>query len=279
MADLTPPLKWAGGKRWLVPHLRSYWQPHSKMRLVEPFCGGLAISLGLLPKQALLNDANVHLINFYKWLQQGLSLTFTSNLNNSDTFYNFRDRFNEFVDANNYNTEESAQIFYYLNRTCFNGLCRFNKRGKFNVPFGKYANIEYMDTHKAHKYKSLLANWTFTSGDFSKIKLTENDFVYADPPYDVQFTQYSQDGFDWDDQVRLVQWLSKHDGPVMISNQATDRIMTLYDNYGFELEELIAPRMINSTGDRTPAKEVLAFRNIKIVQSAVQEKTTQLSLF
>jgi DNA adenine methylase len=67
-----PPLKWAGGKRWQVPHLRPMWEPHSRRRLVEPFCGGLAVTLGLLPERALLNDANPHLINFYRWLQQGL---------------------------------------------------------------------------------------------------------------------------------------------------------------------------------------------------------------
>src|ERR1700682_6565026 len=70
--SLRPPLKWAGGKRWQVPHLRPLWLPHAKLRLVEPFAGGLAVTLGLLPERALLNDANPHLINFYRWLQKGL---------------------------------------------------------------------------------------------------------------------------------------------------------------------------------------------------------------
>src|SRR6266850_3785830 len=69
---LRPPLKWAGGKRWLVPHLLPYWNPHSSRRLVEPFCGGLAVALGLLPRKALLNDRNPHLIHFYCWLKRGL---------------------------------------------------------------------------------------------------------------------------------------------------------------------------------------------------------------
>jgi DNA adenine methylase len=72
--SLKPPLKWAGGKRWQVPHLRPLWQPHAHRRLVEPFCGGLAVALGLLPSRALLNDANPHLINFYRWLQKGLRI-------------------------------------------------------------------------------------------------------------------------------------------------------------------------------------------------------------
>ena len=64
-----PPLKWAGGKRWQLPHLRPLWEPHSRRRLVEPFCGGLAVALGLKPERALLNDANPHLINFYRWIR------------------------------------------------------------------------------------------------------------------------------------------------------------------------------------------------------------------
>src|SRR5581483_7002706 len=66
---IRPPLKWAGGKRWQVPHLKPLWESHSHRRLVEPFCGGLAVTLGLMPERALLNDANPHLINFYSWLR------------------------------------------------------------------------------------------------------------------------------------------------------------------------------------------------------------------
>src|SRR5689334_2657621 len=71
-AGVRPPLKWAGGKRWLVPHLRPLWERHRGRRLVEPLCGGLAVTLGLLPERALLNDINPHAINFYRRLKQGL---------------------------------------------------------------------------------------------------------------------------------------------------------------------------------------------------------------
>src|ERR1044071_3655385 len=70
-AALSPPLKWAGGKRGQVPHLRPLWEPHAHRRLVEPFCGGLAVSLGLMPERALLNDTNPHLVSFYRWLKRG----------------------------------------------------------------------------------------------------------------------------------------------------------------------------------------------------------------
>src|SRR5579863_4409556 len=72
---LRPPLKWAGGKRWQVPHLRALWQAHSARRLVEPFCGGLAITLGLMPQRALLNDINPHVLSFYRWLRRGLTVS------------------------------------------------------------------------------------------------------------------------------------------------------------------------------------------------------------
>ena len=92
--------------------------------------------------------------------------------------------------------------------------------------------------------------------------LGPTDFVYADPPYDVEFRSYSKDGFGWEEQVRTAQWLAKHPGPVVLSNQATDRILQLYGELGYRLTYLTAPRLISCTGDRTPAKEVLATRNL-----------------
>ena len=89
-----------------------------------------------------------------------------------------------------------------------------------------------------------------------------SDFIYADPPYDVKFTKYSKEDFTWDDQVRLAEWLAKHPGPVVLSNQATPRITKLYKSIGFRLNYLQAPRMISCNGDRTPATEILATKNL-----------------
>ena len=256
---LKPPLKWAGGKRWLVPYIHPIWEKHSKNRLVEPFVGGLAISLGLLPKFALLNDANIHLINFYKWLQRGLYISIDME-NEKELYYRQRKRFNELIRANKSNTSEAASLFYYLNRTGFNGLCRFNSKGEFNVPMGRYKTINY--TYDFTKYSEQLSNWDFSVGDFEELEILQSDFVYADPPYDVEFTTYSPGGFDWADQIRLANWLAKHRGPVIVSNQATKRIIELYENEGFEISILDGPRKISRTGDRTPAREILAKKNI-----------------
>jgi DNA adenine methylase len=257
---LTPPLKWAGGKRWLVPTLLKIWEPFSNRRLVEPFCGGLGVALGLRPTNALLNDFNPHLINFYKQLQQGLEITLELK-NDVTAFGENRDRFNELIRTGNFQTPEAAQLFYYLNRTCFNGLCRFNRSGEFNVPFGRYKTINYVK--EFYSYRSVLKEWTFTQGDFEKIPVEPDDFIYADPPYDVDFTSYSAGGFSWEAQVRAAEWLSRHNGPVVLSNQATERIIKLYGDLGFHLEYFDAPRRISCTGDRSAAREVLATKGLE----------------
>ena len=97
-----------------------------------------------------------------------------------------------------------------------------------------------------------------------KEKLEPSDFVYADPPYDVEITKYSKDGFTWDDQLATAEWLSKHKGPVILSNQATTRILNEYKRLGFALKTFEAPRKISCTGDRSPATEVLAIRNLPV---------------
>jgi DNA adenine methylase len=254
-----PPLKWAGGKRWQVPHLEPLWAPHAHRRLVEPFCGGLAVTLGLMPDQALLNDVNPHLIAFYRALKKGLHVN--ERLENDEKlFYAHRARFNELLRNEREESEEAASLFYFLNRTGYNGLCRFNRSGEFNVPFGSYKKINY--TRDFSAYRDLFTSWEFTRGDFEGVELQPSDFVYADPPYDVEFTHYSQGGFSWDDQARTAKRLSRHPGPIVLVNQATKRIVELYTELGYRLSYLDAPRRISCTGDRSPAREVLATRNL-----------------
>ncbi|MDP3025845.1 MAG: Dam family site-specific DNA-(adenine-N6)-methyltransferase [candidate division Zixibacteria bacterium] len=258
---LRPPLKWAGGKRWLVSHVKYIWEAtgmHS--RYVEPLCGGIAIALALMPKKAVLNDINSHAINFYKWLKRGLIVEKTEMKNHARIFYKNRERFNTLISNGSATSQETAELFYYLNRTCYNGLCRFNSKGEFNVPFGRYARINYTTDFTA--YKEIFLNWIFTAGDFEKIELRRGDFIYADPPYDVEFTKYSKEDFKWNDQVRLAEWLAGHEGIVVLSNQATERIIDLYKHLGFKLTYLNAPRRISCNGDRTPAREVLATKGI-----------------
>ena len=115
---------------------------------------------------------------------------------------------------------------------------------------------------KDEHYHGRLSSWTFLSGDLDAVPLDAQDFVYADPPYDVEFTQYSRAGFAWEDQCRTAELLARHAGPVVLVNQATDRIKELYRQLGYTLRFLEAPRRISCTGDRKPALEVLATRNL-----------------
>jgi len=254
-----PPLKWAGGKRWQVPHLRALWESHSHRRLVEPFCGGLGVALGLMPERAVLNDANPHLINLYRWLKRGLPHTLPM-ANDQAMFYEYRARFNALLTRGDSQTAEAALLFYYLNRTGYNGLCRFNSRGEFNVPFGRYVTIRYLTDFS--EYRHAFAGWTFTCGDIEDVPLASDDFVYADPPYDVAFTQYSRGGFSWEDQERTAVALSQHRGPVVLVNQATARVEKLFRQLRFAVAFLEAPRRISCTGDRAPAREIIGTRNL-----------------
>jgi DNA adenine methylase len=212
-----------------------------------------------MPDRALLNDANPHLINFYCWLRKGLRIDLSME-NEERLFYQHRDRFNALLAAGKGPSREAAGIFYFLNRTGFNGLCRFNRTGQFNVPFGRYARIGY--TRDFTPYRDVFADWSFTCSDVEVVPLDRDDFVYADPPYDVEFTQYAKDGFAWEDQERTAVWLSKHRGPVVLVNQATDRVEKLYRQLGYDVRFLDAPRRISCTGDRTPAREIMGTRNL-----------------
>jgi len=217
------------------------------------------VTLGLLPHRALINDVNPHLINFYSWLQRGLTIDLVMK-KSKRLYYRYRRRFNDLLERDQATSLEAASLFYYLNRTGYNGLCRFNQKGGFNVPYGKYRRINY-DTDFT-RYRSTFEKWRFLNQDFQSLPLEPLDFVYADPPYDVEFTSYSKGGFSWEDQKRVANWLAAHAGPVILSNQATDRIVKLYTDCGFRIEYLKAPRMISCTGDRTPAREVLALKNL-----------------
>jgi DNA adenine methylase len=258
---LTPFLKWAGGKAWLAPKLAEMYDPFRNTHVwVEPFCGALGATLGVMPERAILSDVNPHLINLYRHIDQGIS---NSNhwQNTKEEFEDIKHRFNLYQFTDEFN----AQAFYYLNRTCFNGLCRFNRKGGFNVGFGKYKNPKL--NHDFSLYQEAFKSWDFFDSCYGdtlaaiKELIFDNHFIYADPPYDDGFTSYSG-SFTWDDQVQLASTLAALNCPVVASNKATDRIVDLYQGLGFELQFINVRRRIACNGDRTSAKEILATRNI-----------------
>ncbi len=241
--------------------LAPLFAPHSGKRLVEPFAGGMAVTLGLAPARALVNDINPHLINFYQQIKTSLTIRDEELRNEREFYFAQRARFNSLIHEGNARSREAAAIFYYLNRTGFNGLCRFNRKGGFNVPFGRYNKINYIQDFS--HYTKLFQRWEFSCGDFDMLPITEDDILYVDPPYDVQFTSYSQENFTWKDQERLAEWLAGLRNPVAVSNQATDRVLELYERAGFTIKKVSGPRRISCNGDREPALEMLALKNFE----------------
>lgn len=265
---IRPPLKYAGGKNHLLPRLRALYEPHRHRRLVEPFCGALNVALGLRPERALLNDSNRHLMNFHRWVMARRRPRMRFD-NDERRYYLCRDKFNRMVRGSalrsmfgNPAWDEAAELFYYFNRTGFNGLCRFNAAGEFNVPFGRYKSIRYVRDFSP--WAQAMAGWAFSVGDFAEVGVGDADdaWLYADPPYDVPFVHYAAGGFSWKDQERLAAWLAGLGCPVVASNQATPRILRLYRGLGFRVRTIAAPRNISCDGDRTPAREMLATRNL-----------------
>src|SRR5204863_1718884 len=128
------------------------------------------------------------------WLQRGF-VADVEMANDEVVFNRQRARFNALLQTGGNTSAEAAALFYFLNRTGYNGLCRFNKQGEFNVPFGRYKQIKYRRDFTA--YAARIAWWDFTSVDFANLAIEPDDFIYADPPHDVEFTAYSQGGFSW----------------------------------------------------------------------------------
>lgn len=218
----------------------------------------MAVTLGIEPKHAILNDINKPLINFYKEVQKGLKITIPF-LNDKTTYYEIRKQFNVCMNMNKY-TSMTAQWFYYLNKGGFNGLCRFNKKGEFNVPFGSYKTISHV--RDLTDYTNLFLQYQFMNVDFEDMPILTKAFVYADPPYDECFSAYSGQSFTWEDQERLAHWLAKHDCPVVASNKATERIINLYNSLGFTLEKIERPSSIAANKEkRKKEDDILITKN------------------
>lgn len=262
------PIKWAGGKSWIVPTIEPFWNNHilkygEDARLVEPFCGSSAITLALNPKNALLNDANFHLINFYRWIKLE-GLTQPLEVRNTEVdYYRMRRVFNDLIsNPISQDSQTSAYLFYYLNRTCFRGLCRFNSSGQFNTPYGNYKAVHYWPDFK--RYQALFKNWQFKCLDFERLKINESDLLFLDPPYFNTFTDYCKGGFTMQDQERLVTWAAKladAGTTVLASNSATTEMMDLYKGLGFTVTIIKAPRRMDAKSVQTSADEMFAGRN------------------
>ncbi|MCP4418453.1 MAG: Dam family site-specific DNA-(adenine-N6)-methyltransferase [Chloroflexi bacterium] len=263
---MKPFLKWAGNKYKIVERIKALL-PDGK-RLVEPFAGSGALFLNADYPSYLLSDANADLINLYRHLQtEGEAFIeycrplFTPETNQKEQFYEFRSEFNQ-----TRNGRLKSALFLYLNKHGYNGLCRYNLKGGFNVPFGRYKR-PYFPAAEMHYFQQKAQRAAFQCANFATVMPNCNlgDVVYCDPPYvplsdTANFTSYSANGFGWAEQMELVQQaeqLAQRGIPVIISNHDTDAVRQAYNEA--EIESFDVRRFISCNGrKRNKATEILA---------------------
>lgn len=265
-------LKWAGNKTRVLPHLI----PHIgyPKRYCEPFGGSLAVALNTPAEQYILNDVNKDLVSIYQNLVdfgddsfiQYCEELFTSENNTKEVYLQFRKDFNQAT-----NKRERARLFIYLNRHCFNGLARYNSKGQFNVPFGKYdkpscPTEEMMNFREYFLSKQMVRFATLSFEDSSLYEdLEVGDVVYFDPPYvpaseTASFTSYATDGFTSDQQVQLAELaesLATKGIRVIVSNHDVPITRELYKNatiYPIQVTRTIAAK----GASRKKASELIA---------------------
>ncbi len=272
---VKPFLKWAGGKRQLLPEIKKII-PSNYTKYYEPFVGAGSVLFSIQPKKAVINDTNRELINCYRTIKENpeelLELCQQHKKRHSkEHYYKLRakDRRNDFKLLSS--VERAARIIY-LNKTCFNGLFRVNSRGQFNVPYGKYSNPCIADPSVIRAVSAYLndASVTILEGDFDRAvaRARKGAFIYFDPPYHPisdtsSFTGYSINGFGEAEQTRLrdtCNKLSDRGCQVLVSNSNADFIRDLYDDPRYEIVEIKAGRSINAVGSkRGKISEVLIY--------------------
>jgi len=263
-----PFLKWAGGKTKVVPVLLPML-PTNARRFVEPFVGSGAVFLNTNYTTNLLSDSNGDIISLYKVLKgkggefiERCRRLFVPPNNDETQFYRLRDEFNTCADP-----ERRAALFVYLNRHCFNGLCRYNQKGQFNTPFGRYVAPKLPEI-AMRTFEAKLKFAELSQSDFRDvIRATgSGDAVYCDPPYaplsaSANFTTYSADGFrpqDQQDLATLCEEAAQRGALVLVSNHDTPFIRALYKRSD-EIVEILVSRTISCDAKtRNKASELIA---------------------
>lgn len=259
------PLRWPGSK---FEHLHELFKclPQSFNNYFEPFSGSGVVFYNLnFHGQAYLSDLNPELITFYKVLIEHTKELFhlICSKENSEQFYYLERSQKPKTDI------ELAARFYYLNRTCFNGLYRINKKGQFNVPYGNRTNLNVLDKENLISFKKKLKNAKFSCHDFEKTKIKPNkyDFIFIDPPYSSKidyenFTMYNDKVFSWKDQQRLANYCKELDSKgvkIMMTNLYNDEIKVMFhDELNFKMKEIIKfSRVAGQQNNRKLKKEYL----------------------
>ena len=270
--EAAPFVKWVGGKGRLLSQLRPLLPSGVEhMRHVEPFVGGGALFFSRRPGRALLTDINPTLVAAYSAIRDDVEGVITAlrglaGRHSKESYYQVRERYNQ---GRRLSTTKRAAMFIYLNKTCFNGLHRVNRKGEFNVPMGSYKNPRILHEDGLHAASRALKDAQLKCAPFDA--LLENtkpgDFVYFDPPYEpvsqtASFTSYARDGFSQEDQTRLrdvYKALDRRGCKLMLSNSDVPFIRTLYRD--FNIETVAAPRAINCDATKRGKVSELIIRN------------------
>lgn len=259
--DAQPFVKWVGGKRSILNILLEN-TPKQYNRYIESFLGGGALFFALQPENAYLSDINLRLIITYQAIRDDVEgvihlLEIHKNNHNKDYFYKAREKLSLVK-----NPVEIAALFIYLNKTCYNGLYRVNRNGKFNVPIGKYENPAILDVKNLYNVSKVLKKAVIQQGNFSIIQPQKNDFFYIDPPYHQTYTMYNKDGFTDSNQEELANYcklINANGGYFMVSNTDDDFIRDLYK--GFHFKQVMALRSVSSKSYQRKKENELLITN------------------
>jgi DNA adenine methylase len=241
MKNLKPLCKWSGGKRDEIKIFKKYY-PNEFERFIEPFAGGAAVYFDLnFSGQNVINDVHPDLVNFYKQIKLGNSHKIyelvTSWGKEELDYYYVRGGGKKLKISEEYfkptNDLERAAQFIYLRRSCFRGMIRYNKSGKFNVPWGRYKNLNFDDL-KNPDYTKLLQRTEILQGDYSKLFDKYNNkenFIFIDQPYDSTFNDYGSENFTKENQVELSNFFKKSNSKCLMIVGNTNFIRDLYKDY------------------------------------------------
>jgi DNA adenine methylase len=256
-------LKWAGGKFSLTEQINQRL-PKGR-RLIEPFVGAASVFLNSDFDEYLLNDINPDLIEMYKIIKRkpkqfiiDAKYYFQDKFNDETTYYELRTEFNASDDF-----YKRSLLFLYMNRHGYNGLCRYNQSGGFNVPFGRYKK-PYFPEKELLFFAEKAKKATFTCKSYQKLfqYLRDDDVIYCDPPYvplskSASFTCYASSGFTLEDQANLAQLARESKCCVLLSNHDTPVTQALY--HDAQCDQVLVSRTISSkSSTRLPAAEIFA---------------------
>lgn len=262
-------LKWAGGKNWFVKH-QSHRLPANYQRYIDPFAGGGSLFFYLEPEQAIINDVNTELVTTYSAIQQDwqrVERKLREHARNHSEAYYYQVR-----DMKPRQPYAIAARMIYLNRTCFNGIYRVNRKGKFNVPIGSPHPV-ITNTDCFQERARILQGAIISHGDFEPIidQAIAGDFLFCDPPYAVleenRFVSYTRNEFNWNDQIRLRDALvraQQRNVQIIMTNVNHPEVRALYEGHnGFLLDEVSRFCSISGTSNgRQQYSELIVSANI-----------------